>query len=95
MCSNERVCGRPIGIRARGRERKREGGVARESKRERERERAYEGSCKSRLKTQDGFLNGLLEHGRQRETEKEEWGDTEREERDGGTGLRTRGSRVF
>lgn len=25
------------------------------------RERAYEGSCKTRLKTQDGFLNGLLE----------------------------------
>lgn len=45
----------------------REGGSATESKRverERERERAYEGSCKTRLKTQDGFLNGLLERRR-------------------------------
>ncbi|MED6242169.1 hypothetical protein ATANTOWER_001109, partial [Ataeniobius toweri] len=58
--------------------------VSRGRERERERKRAYEGSCKTRLKTQDGFLNGLLE--RRRKTEKAEWGDAEREERDRGVG---------
>lgn len=62
--------------------------MAQESKRERE--RAYEGSCKSRLKTQDGFLNGCR-NADESEPEKEEQGDVERKERDGGTEAGTRG----
>ncbi|RVE68622.1 hypothetical protein OJAV_G00093650 [Oryzias javanicus] len=77
------VCGRRFRIRAR--EKRTEGGrgVAQESKRERE--RTYERSCKSRLKTQDGFLNGCR-NADESQPEKEEQGDVERKERNGGTG---------
>lgn len=74
-----RVCVCVVDVFAYERERggRREGGrgVAQESKRERE--RAYEGSCKSRLKTQDGFLNGCR-NADESQPKKEEQGDVER-----------------
>lgn len=62
---------------------------------ERERERVYEG--KTRLKTQDGFLNGLLEHRRERATDRERrverQTERERKEKNRRIEVKARGSR--